>query len=302
MAYITSERVAEIRKELKNKFPSWKLSVTRQHYSVVKVVILKSDIDLTHLLHGHKYLRTDVFNVGDTFGTPEATAALQGIHTITNKDNYNNSDSQSDYFDVGFYVTISIGDFEKPYVFIPPATPALQHFLVDEYDNTIATFNTYDSEAIKAGIVAHLTAHPQGCVTHEKTQTDKKYAGNEMLNYYEINPKNSKPSKVCYSGGGKITGYKALTVDAPPAAVEPGNIVPVYSDADLKAAGFEVTLTCTEGTPTYGANCEHAAQYNVTLQSLRYFHIGGNVWRLCLTVDKVSGYTEQHDKPATVRI
>lgn len=31
--------------------------------------------------------------------------------------NHNNSDVQSDYFDVGWYLSINVGDWDKPYIF-----------------------------------------------------------------------------------------------------------------------------------------------------------------------------------------
>lgn len=87
----------------------------------------------------------------------------------------------------------------------------IKHFLLDENDNTIATFYTFNADAIKAEIVKYLIANPAGSLTHEKEHADKKYAGYEILNWYEVNKKNGKPSKVCFNGSGIITGYKSLT-------------------------------------------------------------------------------------------
>ena len=33
----------------------------------------------------------------------------------TKEQNHNNSDVQTDYFDVGWYIEINVGDWEKPY-------------------------------------------------------------------------------------------------------------------------------------------------------------------------------------------
>ena len=47
-------------------------------------------------------------------------ALLETIRSIIralNTGNYNRSDSQSDYFDVGHYVYLNIGSYEKPFVF-----------------------------------------------------------------------------------------------------------------------------------------------------------------------------------------
>lgn len=45
-----------------------------------------------------------------------ALACLQEIMAAMNVGNHNNSDIQSDYFDVGWYVDVNVGQWNKPYV------------------------------------------------------------------------------------------------------------------------------------------------------------------------------------------
>jgi len=45
MPYISTERVAEIRKELKATFPDVKFSVVREHYSTVRVAVMESPLE-----------------------------------------------------------------------------------------------------------------------------------------------------------------------------------------------------------------------------------------------------------------
>jgi hypothetical protein len=40
---------------------------------------------------------------------------LEKIVKTLNIGNHNNSDIQSDYFDVGWYVSIKVGEWDKPY-------------------------------------------------------------------------------------------------------------------------------------------------------------------------------------------
>lgn len=42
---------------------------------------------------------------------------LTSAYKILNRNNHDNSDIQTDYFDVGFYVSINIGTWDKPYVY-----------------------------------------------------------------------------------------------------------------------------------------------------------------------------------------
>jgi hypothetical protein len=45
----------------------------------------------------------------------KAKAFLTEVFTELNRGNHNNSDIQSDYFDVGWYVNIKVGKWNKPY-------------------------------------------------------------------------------------------------------------------------------------------------------------------------------------------
>lgn len=45
----------------------------------------------------------------------DALAFLQEVMPAMNTGNHNNSDIQSDYFDVGWYVDVNIGNWDKPY-------------------------------------------------------------------------------------------------------------------------------------------------------------------------------------------
>jgi hypothetical protein len=109
MAYITTEQVKEIREALKKKFPSnkgWKFSVTREHRSGVKITVISGPANFD--------------NRPGTTITPnrETHPYLQQIYNIANSGNHDNSDAMTDYFDVGFYVWLSVGTYDKPYQFI----------------------------------------------------------------------------------------------------------------------------------------------------------------------------------------
>lgn len=45
MGYISTQQVAEIRNELKALFPKTKFSIKREHYSGVRIAILKSNVN-----------------------------------------------------------------------------------------------------------------------------------------------------------------------------------------------------------------------------------------------------------------
>ena len=112
MAYITTERVAEIRKELKAEFSNIKFSVVREHYSSVNISIMAAPFRFTE----RDYEPISFYNL-DKY---ENSEILNRIFQIANKGNHDRSDSQSDYFDVGFYLNIRVGKYDQPFQLIEP--------------------------------------------------------------------------------------------------------------------------------------------------------------------------------------
>lgn len=108
MAYITTEQVAEFRAELKKEFPDIKFSVTREHYCKINVAIMQAHFRFTE----NDYHQVNEYRIKEY----QYSDILSRIKEICNRGNYNNSDSQSDYFDVGWYFSLSIGKWDKPFV------------------------------------------------------------------------------------------------------------------------------------------------------------------------------------------
>ena len=76
----------------------------------------------------------------------------------------------------------------------------------------IAFFDKFEKAQIKQTIVKHLTENKTDTLElcREYSKKDiKKYYGNEILQFFEVNKKNGKPS-ICVLRGAK-TYYKALS-------------------------------------------------------------------------------------------
>lgn len=114
MAYITAERTREIKKELKQAFPKIKFSVVNRHSMEVDVAIMESDIDFSDILEDRTHTTVNHYWIDKNY--PTHAELLKKIYAIVNKGNHDNSDIMTDYFDVGFYVTLEIGKWDKPYV------------------------------------------------------------------------------------------------------------------------------------------------------------------------------------------
>src|ERR1035437_5695164 len=114
MPYITSERVSEIRKELKKEFPSkkgWTLSITKRHYSTVCVDILTAPFQL--LIGERKYEQVNEFYIKDHYkDKPQVAEALSKIQSIIANGNHTVSED-GDYGSIpAFYTQLSIGRWD----------------------------------------------------------------------------------------------------------------------------------------------------------------------------------------------
>ena len=58
----------------------------------------------------------NVYHIGTHF-SGRARQCLDELLAVMNQGNWNNSDIQTDYWDVGWWVSIQIGKWNKPYVF-----------------------------------------------------------------------------------------------------------------------------------------------------------------------------------------
>ena len=116
MAYITSERVKEIRNAIKLLCPSkdgWKVSVIREHHSVVDVTILEAPFELRNDPE-QSYEQTNPYYLAERVNIPSRDI-LSKISKVANEGNYDRSDVQSDYFDVGFYFRLSWERWDEPF-------------------------------------------------------------------------------------------------------------------------------------------------------------------------------------------
>lgn len=78
-------------------------------------------------------------------------------------------------------------------------------------ERVIAWFTSFERETIKSTIIEHLTQNPTDTLEHckEYSKNDiKKFYGNEIINFYSVNPKNNKPSLVITKGDKEY--FKAL--------------------------------------------------------------------------------------------
>ena len=108
MAYITAQEVKVIRENLKKEFPKVKFSIRTEHHISISVTLLSApfefvkggtDVQLNQY-HYDKYENQDLF---------------KKMLDIINAKNHDNSDIMTDYCDVGYFVHLSQGSWDKPF-------------------------------------------------------------------------------------------------------------------------------------------------------------------------------------------
>lgn len=139
MTYKTiNETAAEVRTQLKQKFPACKFSVTIEKYSMgqsMTVALMSAPFQIFengsnpdgYAQLNHYTLRQ--YEWGAQYGnncngaqlTEQAWNTMKQADQIANSDNWDNSDSQTDYFDVNYYLHLAIGKWNKPAIEAVPA-------------------------------------------------------------------------------------------------------------------------------------------------------------------------------------
>ena len=133
MAYISTEEVAAIRKELKKELPEYKFSVTKHHHSSVTVAFMKGPAFAEFqsrdrytgefkddVIEGHEQLNH--YWAMDFYGEKNG-ALIKKVEKIIKtapakaggREWYDKSDAMTDYFDTAFYMSIHVGKWDKPY-------------------------------------------------------------------------------------------------------------------------------------------------------------------------------------------
>ena len=135
MAYISQEQKKEKANEIKAVLKKYNLkgtlSIRNMSTLVLKISSGKIDFikNYNDIHEGTEvycrpfvpikdYIVVNEYHIDTNFKGIDQECLLE-LADIMNKGNHNNSDSQSDYFDIGWYTNIKIGEYDKPYILIP---------------------------------------------------------------------------------------------------------------------------------------------------------------------------------------
>lgn len=124
MAYMSQKRKKELAPKIKDILKGYCLKGTLsvRHHSTLVLNITEGELDFlgnfkqtTNECTSDDYIRINPYWYQQHFsGT--CKDALKRIINAMNVGNHDNSDPQTDYFDVGWYVDVNIGNWNKPYI------------------------------------------------------------------------------------------------------------------------------------------------------------------------------------------
>lgn len=123
MAYMSQENKAVLSKEIAKVVPpTWKWTLAVRHHSTLVLTVREADVDLIGEDQSWQrrneprptYCRLNEYHLSGHYDG-KLLKIFEGIRAAMNVGNHDRSDVQSDYFDVGWYVTISIGDYKSPF-------------------------------------------------------------------------------------------------------------------------------------------------------------------------------------------
>ena len=126
MAYMSQERKKELAPAIKSVLKKYNMkgSISVRHYSTLVVTIKSGALDIIGnlienndtLYHGKPdYIDVNPYWV-DKHYTGKVKDFLNELVAAMMNGNHDNSDIMTDFFDVGWYIDIHVGRYDKPYV------------------------------------------------------------------------------------------------------------------------------------------------------------------------------------------
>lgn len=135
MAYMDQIKKAKIAAALKKVMPKgWKYTLSVRDRMVIVLTIKSAPFPLIDMINAKNkaraefqgdtyyentsgYVQLNQFYLEDAFNEPEVLEVMINAKAaLYSADYYNNSDVQTDYFDVAYYVDMKIGTYDKPFV------------------------------------------------------------------------------------------------------------------------------------------------------------------------------------------
>ncbi len=126
MAYVSQDLKSKLTPKIKAICKKYgvKASIAVRHHSTLVLNVKSGKIDFISDYGDTTESRNDAKKFGiqvnpyhyQSHFNGKAKKFLSEVIPALNNGNHDNSDSQSDYFDVGWYIDVNIGKWDKPYI------------------------------------------------------------------------------------------------------------------------------------------------------------------------------------------
>lgn len=128
MAHVNQEKKAAIAAALKLVLPkSWKYSLRVRHHMTIVLTVYSAPIDIKSAFETDAdYYDVNPYWYEKHCKDDSIRETLINIFGALNTDNWNRSDYTTDYFDVGHYVDLQFGRWDKPFVNTSPEAVIVQ--------------------------------------------------------------------------------------------------------------------------------------------------------------------------------
>jgi len=158
----TKETAAEVRKLLKGQFPEVKFSITSDH-NHISITIKQSPYTYSTLKYSAE-LQPYEYRNHETENNKELTAIKSYCKSLLNSYNYDDSDSQSDYFNTHFYDSVSI---DSDYVQVEQTEE--QKAIVLEFRNKIKAEEIKEEEQKEIQYQEHLAQRELDKISYQES-------------------------------------------------------------------------------------------------------------------------------------
>lgn len=128
MAYMNQEKKQKIAAALKRVMPAgFKYSLSVRHRSTIVCTINEAPFDLINAFRdvepGLTHMRVNHYHFRSQMDDQCVADVLEAILGALNTDNHDRSDLMTDYFDVGHYVDLQFGRWDRPFKVAPMVSP-----------------------------------------------------------------------------------------------------------------------------------------------------------------------------------
>lgn len=127
MAFMNQERKKLLAAEVAKVVPAgWKYSLSVRNHSTIVMTISEAPL---RLMRNEKSESVNPYHVEKYYGEGHPLVA---IVAALNTGNHDRSDIMTDYFDVGWYVDVNLGRWDKPFKStLPPCPPGSDYSFDD---------------------------------------------------------------------------------------------------------------------------------------------------------------------------